>query len=430
MSTASRTSSVIARPIGLLLAFLALVGGLQNSQAAKVPQRVATVPTSDQLIVRFRDGTPGAQAEDAQTLAPLHAVAAGAGVEFRVLRRTWNNAVVLKLDRHLPDDALQALARELREADATVQFTEPDRIKRIAAFVPNDPLYPQQWHYQQAPLGISVQPAWGLSNGAGVVVAVLDTGYRPHVDLVDNIVGGYDFISDAERARDGDGRDAWAQDPGDWTNAGDCGDGSEATDSSWHGTHVAGKIAAVTNNGIGGAGVAYGAQILPVRVLGKCGGYDSDIADAMIWAAGGSVPGVPANQHPARVLNLSMSGKGPCPASYRAAIGYARSRGAVVVTAAGNEGDHARDYAPGNCSGNDRPAVITVAAVDRSGAVTRYSNYGAPAVKMAAFATWPMPRRTASCPPRTTAAGRRAAILTPTLKARRWRRPRCRALQR
>jgi serine protease len=377
MSAPLRTSGMFAR-LAVLFAALACAGGSIAAGGRALPKWGALARTSDQLIVRFRDGTPGAQAEDAQTLAQLHAAAARAGVRLRVLHRNWNNAMVLKLDRHLPDEALQALAREIREADADVQFAEPDRIKRIAAVTPNDPQYPQQWHYYETTAGINLPSAWSLTNGAGVVVAVLDTGYRRHVDLVDNMVGGYDFISDSANARDGDGRDSVALDPGDWTNAGDCGDGADAADSSWHGTHVAGTIAAVTNNGVGVAGVAYGAQILPVRVLGKCGGYDSDIADGIVWAAGGSVAGVPANQHPARVLNLSFVGFGPCTETYQTAIDSARSRGAVVVVAAGNDGVFGSSYAPANCNG-----VITVAAVERTGVLTGYSNRGH-ALKIAA----------------------------------------------
>jgi serine protease len=140
---------------------------------------------------------------------------------------------------------------------------------------------------------------------------------------------------------------------------------------------VAGTIAAVTDNGVGVAGVAYGSKIVVVRALGKCGGYDSDISDGIVWAAGGSVPGIPANAHPARVLNLSLGGYGACGTTYQNAINSARSRGAVVVVAAGNSADDASNYSPANCAG-----VIAVAATDRYGALAPYSNYGT-AVQMA-----------------------------------------------
>src|SRR5690606_31257016 len=150
------------------------------------------------------------------------------------------------------------------------------------------------------------------THGNGVVVAVLDTGITRHGDLDANVLPGYDFISDAGKANDGDGRDNDPSDPGDWVTLNQCPGGNRAENSSWHGTHVAGTIAAVTNNAKGVAGTAFGARILPVRVLGTCGGYDSDIADAIVWAAGGSVSGVPTNANPAEVINLSLGGGGAC----------------------------------------------------------------------------------------------------------------------
>jgi serine protease len=201
---------------------------------------------------------------------------------------------------------------------------------------------------------------------------VLDTGYRPHADLVANIVGGYDFISDTFVSNDGDGRDSDARDPGDWQTPNQCGDGDfNSYPSSWHGTHVAGTIAAVTNNSTGVAGVAFGARVVPARVLGRCGGYTSDIADAMIWASGGTVSGVPANANVARVISLSLGGQGACDTTTQNAINSARSRGTVVVIAAGNENQNAANVSPANCSG-----VIVVAAVNRSGSHAYYSNFG------------------------------------------------------
>jgi serine protease len=172
-------------------------------------------------------------------------------------------------------------------------------------------------------------------------------------------------------SNDGNGRDTDASDPGDWITAGQCGTGSPAQNSSWHGTHVAGTIAALTNNGSGVAGVAYGARIVPARVLGKCGGYTSDIADAIVWASGGTVSGVPANANMAQVINMSLGGTGACDATTQNAINGARSRGTVVVVAAGNEAVNASNSSPANCSG-----VITVAATNRSGGRASYSNYG------------------------------------------------------
>lgn len=204
------------------------------------------------------------------------------------------------------------------------------------------------------------------------MVAVIDTGYRAHADLVANLLPGYDMISDLEVAQDGNGRDSDATDVGDYAPAGACGVGQPARNSSWHGTHVAGTIAAATNNGIGVAGVAYNSKIVPVRVLGRCGGYTSDIADGMIWAAGGSVSGVPANANPAKVLNLSLGGSGACSATQQGAVNAARNLGATVVVAAGNSNTNASNSSPANCIG-----VVTVAATNRAGARSYYSNYGA-----------------------------------------------------
>ncbi|HYM86052.1 MAG TPA: S8 family peptidase, partial [Pseudoxanthomonas sp.] len=213
-----------------------------------------------------------------------------------------------------------------------------------------------------------------------VVVAVLDTGYTDHRDLIGNVVAGYDFISlygqDANNpdvAGDGDGRDADAHDPGDWVDGtmGWCG-GSSA--SSWHGTHVAGTVAAVGNNAQDIAGVAYGAKVQPVRVLGHCGGMTSDIADAIVWASGGHVEGIADNANPAEVINMSLGGSGSCaddPVTQEAIDG-ANNRGVTIVVAAGNDNDDAAYHSPASCKG-----VITVGASGVDGGRSYFSNYGA-----------------------------------------------------
>jgi serine protease len=239
-----------------------------------------------------------------------------------------------------------------------------------AMATPNDPDYPQQWHYFEPTGGLNLPGAWDIATGTGAVAAVIDTGRTSHPDLDAHWLPGYDFISDAPTARDGNGRDSNPQDEGDWFNAGECGSATPSA-SSWHGTHVAGTVAALGNNGVGVAGVAFNARVVPVRVLGKCGGFGSDIADAIVWASGGSVPGVPANANPAKVLNLSLGGSGGCPQAYRRAIRSANQRGATVVVAAGNSNANASGFTPANCAG-----VITVAATDRDGNRAFYSNFG------------------------------------------------------
>ncbi|MEK9521762.1 S8 family serine peptidase [Streptomyces sp. NPDC087908] len=258
-------------------------------------------------------------------------------------------------------------------ADPSVASVEPDIRAYAMAVTPNDTDYAKQWDLFEPTGGMNVPAAWDKTTGSGVTVAVIDTGYAAHSDLATNIVSGYDFISTSADARDGNGRDADAKDEGDW-NATDneCGTGSKASNSSWHGTHVAGTIGAVTNNTKGIAGIAYNAKIQPVRVLGKCGGSSADIADAITWASGGSVPGAPANATPAKVINLSLGGaSATCPSVYQNAINGAVSRGTTVVVAAGNSNANASGFTPANCAN-----VINVASTSREGNRSYYSNFG------------------------------------------------------
>jgi serine protease len=292
------------------------------------------------------------------------------GMTLKALHTIATGAHVFKIDRKVTLDEAKALAAELMARDPSVEYAEPDRMM-VAQMTPNDSRYTEQWDLYESTGGIRMPAAWDKSTGTAVKVAVIDTGYRPHADLSGQIVQGYDFISDTTVSNDGSGRDTDASDPGDWTAAGECGTGSPASNSSWHGTHVAGTIAALTNNSTGVAGIAYGAKIVPARVLGKCGGYTSDIADAMIWASGGTVTNVPANANKAQVINMSLGGSGACDSTTQSAITSARSRGTVVVVAAGNEATDASNSNPANCSG-----VIAVAATNRSGGRASYSNYG------------------------------------------------------
>jgi len=369
-------------PSLLKLCAAAVIGASPLIASAGIPEFSAlgqtekAIVTTDRMIVKYKDATPAGksvakvQAMGSNRMAILARSGQQFGVTMKTMHTTATGANVVQLGKRMTVAEVAALARDLKERDVNVEYAEPDRIMK-KLFVPNDPRYTEQWQYYETTGGLRLPQAWDISTGTGVKVAVIDTGYRPHTDLSGQFVGGYDFITDTAIAADGNGRDADASDPGDSTTAGQCGAGEPASGSSWHGTHVAGTIAAKTNNGVGVSGVAFNAKVVPVRVLGKCGGYTSDIADAIIWASGGSVAGVPANANPARVINMSLGGGGACDTTTQNAINSARSRGTVVVVAAGNENTDASSSNPANCAG-----VVTVAATNRSGGRAYYSNYG------------------------------------------------------
>ena len=281
----------------------------------------------------------------------------------------------------------QALAERLA-AQSDVEYAVVDARKYALGVVPNDPLYAAQqgsatpavgqW-YLRAPTSstivnpgsvvsaINAEAAWGITTGSGsVVVAVLDTGVRlDHPDLAPKLRPGYDFVR-AEISNDGDGPDADPSDPGDH-------EGSD--NSSWHGTQTAGLIGAATDNGIGMAGAGRDVMLLPIRVLGTGGGYDSDIQAAMLWAGGLSTSPTPPNPA-ARVLNLSLGSTGACSASYRDVVAQLNNAGVVVVAAAGNDG--VAVGTPANCAG-----VIAVAGLRHAGTKVGYSDLG-PEVAIAA----------------------------------------------
>lgn len=292
---------------------------------------------------------------------------------------------VLKLDSFKTKEEIENIISKLsKEIDA--QYIEPDYIFK-PAFTPNDTYYSYQWHFYDITGGINLPSAWDIFRGTdSVVVAVLDTGILAHSDLDSSrILPGYDMISSTFVANDGDLRDPDPSDPGDWCSAFErnnnwqgnlcydsgCASNCPAINSSWHGLHVTGTIAEKTNNSLYGSGIDWYSKILPVRVLGKGGGYMSDVADGIIWAAGGSVSGLPQNQNPAKIINLSLSANASCEYTLQNAINFAVSQGAVVVVAAGNNSSSVYNFSPANCNN-----VITVAAVDRFGNLASYSNYG------------------------------------------------------
>lgn len=376
-------SNYLARPATLRTVAAAVLLSAAGSGIAGVADSGDSMPAyagqTDRLIVKYKDAVASKKGAPAvvppissERAAALQQVGRQFGLTMKALRTVGTGAHVIKLDRRMPVAEASAIAGALQAQDASVDYAEPDRIM-TALYTPNDPRYAEQWGYFENTAGIRLPAAWDKSSGSGVTVAVIDTGYRPHADLSGRFAAGYDFIGDLFIANDGNGRDSDASDPGDPMLAGECGNGQPTQDrsASWHGTHVAGTIGANTNNSSGVAGVAFGATILPVRVLGKCGGYTSDIADAMIWSSGGAVSNVAANANKARVINLSLGGSGACDNTTQSAINSARSRGAVVIVAAGNSNADAANFSPASCQG-----VITVAAVNRSGGRAYYSNYG------------------------------------------------------
>jgi serine protease len=257
-----------------------------------------------------------------------------------------------------------ALVQSLASAPG-VRYAESN-LRVVPFAVPNDPLYAQQWHYPN----MNLPAAWDLTTGSdSMVVAVVDTGIVTHPDLDARVVPGIDLISDASSAGDGNGLD---NDPN------DVGGDTPTGGSSFHGTHVAGTIGALSNNGTGVAGVTWKGKLLPVRVLGKEGGTLADIAAGMNWAAGGSVPGARANTTPARVINLSLGGTGTAPQSLQDVVNAAVGKGTIFVIAAGNENTNATDTFPCNMQN-----VICVGSVRFNGKRSSFSNYGAPVDVMA-----------------------------------------------
>ena len=336
-------------------------GGRPGSSVA-----AGELPT-DQIVIRLAAG----KSFDAVTLG------ASGGVDLKLVRRLTDGSYVVKLPNRRAIGLVRAITNRLA-ARGDVVLAEPDAMMQPLA-TPTDPSWPLQWD-MFAPVGGSygadLPGAWDITTGsAGVTVGVIDTGYRPHVDLAGRFVAGYDFIGDTLVANDGNGRDSDASDPGDWITSAEnqsgyfvgCG----VNGSSWHGTHVSGTIGADPNNALGVAGINWVSKIQPLRVLGKCGGYTTDIADAIRWGAGLPVAGLPANATPSDVLNLSLGGSGACSATYQSAIDAAVAAGTVVVAAAGNDSKDAADSSPASC--ND---VIAVAATGPTGNRAYYSNYG------------------------------------------------------
>lgn len=336
------------------------------------PQYQVTQLPTDRIIIKFKGNSSSFSTDASIQEQKMESLSLLTGEPMQYLRVAGDGAHVLQFSERLSLERVWEISNALM-ASPDVEYAEPDQIMQHT-LTPNDTRYSEQWHYFDT-YGINLPAAWDITTGSSsVVVAVIDTGITSHTDLSGKILPGYDFIADSLVANDGNGRDSDPSDPGDWITSGESSSGwfygCTPTNSSWHGTHVAGTIGANTNNSAGVAGVSWGAKILPVRVLGKCGGYLSDIADGIRWAAGVSVSGVPANANPAKVLNMSLGGYGACSATYQSAINAAKAKGASVVVSAGNSSYYASQFQPANCSG-----VITVGATNIDGFQSSYSNF-------------------------------------------------------
>ena len=299
-------------------------------------------------------------------------------------RPAGRDAQVIHYNRLLSKDEAERMAKKLRER-SDVEWAVPNTMEKLQAVdqtsTPVDPLFGgldrQWWLFPRQGSNDNVlnarlrgvpgfQTAWAnRGNGIGMAaapVAVLDTGILSHPDLpATHLLPGYDFVTNASTSGDGDGRDPTPTDAGDF-----CG----TTNSTWHGTKIAGLLAAQTNNGTGVAAIHWDGRVLPVRVAGRCGALLSDLIDGIRWAAGLSVNGVPANPNPVRIINVSYGSSEACNDAYQSAIDEVRARGAVVVAAAGNE--HTSPTRPASCDN-----VIGVGALNRDGFKTTYSNFGA-----------------------------------------------------
>jgi len=364
-----------------------------------------------------------AQTSDADVAALAHRT----GLAMARSRQMTPSMHVLFLHKTLYGADVISALKKLR-TDPAVEFADVDQ-RRYAHSAPDDPLFAPpadaattntslrsgQW-FMETPSaatimvnGVATQDlsatdaisAWAITTGStGTVIADVDTGVRfDHPDSLragfgGRLLPGYDFVDQDYNtsgtalgtfliANDGDGWDPDPSDPGDWISGTDltnplfppasCGNSASnngPSDSSWHGTRVVGVLGALTNNGVGIAGMTWGPYLLPVRALGKCGGYDSDIIAGMQWAAGMSVAGVPDNPYPADIINLSLGGSGTCPSQYQSVISTLSRMGVLVVASAGNGGSSVD--APGNC-----PGVLAVAGLRNVGTKVGYSSFGA-----------------------------------------------------
>jgi|GEM_PF-1328918 len=333
-----------------------------------------TEPLLSQVIVKLREDPLSTQYR-AMTQEYANELSAIAGVRLKPFQVGFQGAVVLDLGSPMSESEARLITQKLA-AKNDIEFAEPNVIAQ-ASLIPNDAKFPQQWNLRERNIaigGANLPDAWDVTKGdPSLVIAVLDTGILRHSELSGRLLTGYDFVSNVSSGNDGNGRDLDSADPGNWISSSELNlfDAQRAKPSNWHGTHVAGTIAAGGGNGIGVVGVNWQSKILPVRVLGKGGGPINDIADGLAWAAGASISGIPNNTNPARVINMSLGGTGACPSQLQQAINYAVSKNVVIVVSAGNEGALVDQKWPANCTG-----VIAVAAIGQNGSAARYTNFG------------------------------------------------------
>jgi serine protease len=406
----------LSRLLAALLAAISLNVFAEGPTARSMPRSEATHVHG--LIVQLRDSpthaalareqasaADGARSHEREQARWQSVQAAMPPLHITGRRAVGESAQLMRFAQPMTAAQAKVMAEQLAQRPDVLWAVPNTRERRLQAVgaPPSDPLFGGangQWWLQpvagsdglpkeQRLRGVAgFQTAWtsvttGSSNS---VIAVLDNGIVDHPDLAGKVINGYDMVSDVAYSNDGDGRDADASDPGDWvdandrsrdpTNYGEC----AIETSSWHGTAIAGMLVGIANNGIGGASMNWPGKVLAVRVAAKCGADVVDIVDGMRWAAGLQVcrrsdaagqclEFVPSNPNRARVINISFGGDGDC-APYQGAIDELRNLGVVVVAAAGNE-HAAAPTRPAKCSG-----VIGVAALNRDGLKTTYSNFG------------------------------------------------------
>jgi serine protease len=357
---------------------IAALAATENNPVAHEP-RLRFAATELHVIVKLTASGAGAViSKMTDAAARTGALGQRTGLAMKLQREISGRMLASSIA--LGDASDRQVLQKLR-ADPAIEYVVLDHRRYPQATTPNDPLFDGQWYLKNTEVSaVNATDAWDLDRGsAGVVVAVLDTGaLYDHPDLGrgdrgGKLLPGYDFVSQTHQVNDGDGRDSNPSDPGDWIDSTDkvnplflnC---DEAA-SSWHGTRVAGMIGALTNNSAGISGITWNSFLLPVRVLGKCGGIDSDILAGMRWAAGLHVPGVADNPTPARILNMSLGATSACEQSYLDVIDELTAHKVLVVISAGNEGTVVSS--PANC-----PGVAAIAAIRHAGSKVGFSNLG------------------------------------------------------